>query len=993
MNSLTIGQLINTFITKEMVSSGGTPLVTVGTIDNSSQIVSLFDGFFVCRWDMLVKLAQQYGCYCYFDNMGVMQFRAARGFTVADSGSGIASSATFTDTSKSWTANQWSGFILLTPLGASPSFIIVSNTATVLTVQPYVITDSPLVLGYPTSGNYQIIDMVKARGTGTASGYIWTDSTAHWTPGQWVGMTLLDSVGSYTIQANTATTLSVMGHPTTGAYQIIMAFFTTGGMKNAAFSSREFNTYNIWNDVTVVGANGVTSNYRDLSTRVAFTTQTDTELAQPFDSRTDGTMYLNSVIGIPNSPGLVLMLSGIDPTYEENDMRKINGIYYYSGVSGNTLTGVANISAGGVAPFVELINDQDRPSYGAFYPAGNKVLFFDRIRVNTTQGFDRFINMGLTQVLIGTEVMKVAGLEPTAFVLADWGNGISTSGVMSDSSKSWNLGEWDGYWVVDCTNSWFQVTYSDATNLYYSGGAMASGIYMVIPPIRNNFLLVPNTNSRNIPFVAYTSADVQPSDTTIPMVNVGSFPASGFAKVFTNTASVEQIYYASRTEFALHGVQRGAMKTIAGYISSGSRITTISPVSIHPTGVRVQEYETFIDPSFNPIPEPGSSMAVNGDKQKIISMPTITTIENCEQMASRLLMNHRWGDSYLDVCAYLPMTYDNVSVGDTVQFTDNTLYLQGYTDRVCTKMLTQDLPNSSFYSEYHIGIPPKSPQQNLIDNLYSLIGQKNPNNQQYITGNTPIDVLTLQCGSPAVRVNAPGLDISQPNDMGFYNSNHVWIQKWNTSGPQFHPEPFWCYGVKIDSNGSFFAFKDTVLTNSATDLDNIAGNIYYNTTYGRLRYYDGTNGIDSNGPRWRDVDIWEQSYYVAGGITNYQLSIVRGLTPDSDINHMISLLLYDPAHTLGNFFSEVVVNGHLHATLDIKYDLGGTDRRWRFFYAYGIYGNKYYVYNGSGYTEGYTGNISFTYVDSVWSEGEYGIGSHSTTATINVVEGLIIGWS
>jgi hypothetical protein len=837
----TVGELVNIFATEEMAASGGTYIVSIGTVDGSSDTVAKFDGFFASRWDMFLKLAQQLNCFVYIDNSGNLQFRKVRGYSVADSGSGTASGSTFTDGSKSWGTNAYRGYVLIDTKNA---FIIASNTSTVLTVN-----------GSPTSGNYQIADMVQARGTGTATGSTFYVAGAGWTANQWTGYTLLDVASAYLILSNTTDTLTVSGTPTTGAFQILMGFYSSGGSKNAAFSDRQYNGYNIWNDVTVVGYNGVTSNYRDISTKVAYTTQTDTRLARDFNSDTDTVIYLESVAGIPNEAGIVLIQGGTRNNFTGAPaFAKQSGYYYYAGTSGNTLTGV---SCWGT--YTNPIKESGGITGGATYSSKTKVQFMHKLRVTSTTGFSSSGNL-----LIGTEVVPYSSKGNDYFLLGEVGTGVASGSTFTDSSKSWATNQWAGYALVDTSSTGappgysYPITSNTATALTVTGSPV-SGTYMIVHGLSGLPLYFrPPVISTSL------TAAAQATDTSLTVSSTSAFDSAGILKIYSGGGGVEIIEYASKDSTHFLSCQRGAQNTAPIYIPNGSGVISYYSTGIHPTQVRVQQYPS------GGTPETGSSIQVNGRMPKTFPYPYALTIENAEQIASRLLMNHRWGDQFVQFCGYSPRHYQNVNVGHAVQFTDSTLDLNRYTDKIVHKELHQHFADGEFFSKFAMGVQPKSEMDKLLDKIYELVGMKNPNNQQYITGDTPFDILTLQCGSPAVRLNAPGLDVSNPAGKGFFNANYLWLQPFSSSGPQFHVTPFYSYGSKIDSAGLVFPGQ-TITPPTTTEVETgLEGAIYYNpdTLEHKLYFHNGTTWVDMTGG---GGGYWQRIDYGGG---NFQLEPV-----------------------------------------------------------------------------------------------------------------------
>ena len=812
----TIGQLVNMFTTEEMATSGGTAIVAIGTIDNSSTVVSKFDGYYGSRWDMLYTLSQKTNATAYFTNLGVLQMRNARGYSVEVNGSGVGTSNTFTDSSKSWTINAYQGHVLIAP---DASYIIASNTATALTVS-----------GTPKSGDYLIADMAKDHGSGTAAGGVWTDGTKSWTVNQWVGYTLLDVSGGYLILSNTATTLTVSGAPTTGVYQIIKGFYMSGGFKNAAFGARQYNGNNIWNDVTVVGSNGVSANYRDLSVTSAFTTQADTRLARHFNSTSDSTMYVESLAGIPNEPGFVLLEAGT-PLFSGIAIGKKFGIYYYAGTSGNTLTGVSNW-ADATTPGWE-----NTGLYPALFTAPtSKVLFLNKIRTSSTTGFASNGN-----ILIGSEVIPYSSKGTDFFLLGDVGSGTGNPGEMYDGTKSWATNQWAGYYLVTkgmkvSTDMDFAIISNTGTVLTVAG-TPDSGTYMIVPALTVAGIVAPNYTRPRKSSTPLTS-DATQDAVTLNVSSTSGFDASGYLKVGTRTGGVEIISYTGIGATTFTGCSRGALGTTPAYLFSGLYVTQYYSSGIHPVGVRVQQYPS------GGVAEAASSIGTHGRRAITFNYPHVLTIENVENISSRLLMNHRWGDQFVETNSYAPKDFHNVVVGEPVQITDSSLDLTRYTNRVSRKRLYQNLVSGEFFVAFSVGTEPKSETDKLIDRIMQIAGLKAPNNQ--LTDDTPYDLLVLQCGSPAAKLMTTGFDATTDSDIGFVNTNYLWVQ--GTSAAKYwYNYRAYIAGVAIDANGLFFPMQK-----DAPDPTGVAGAIYYQTptapaTTGKLRWYDGTGWADLAG--------------------------------------------------------------------------------------------------------------------------------------------------
>jgi hypothetical protein len=104
-------------------------------------------------------------------------------------------------------------------------------------------TADPLALAWTPGANSERYTTVlnayamQESGTGTGSANLWTDSTKSWITDVWAGHILVDGAGvSFPIASNTATTLTVSGTPTSGAYSISDPP-TTARCTNAASAS------------------------------------------------------------------------------------------------------------------------------------------------------------------------------------------------------------------------------------------------------------------------------------------------------------------------------------------------------------------------------------------------------------------------------------------------------------------------------------------------------------------------------------------------------------------------------------------------------------------------------------------------------------------------------------------------------------------------------------------------------------------------------------
>ncbi|MFA5158049.1 MAG: tail fiber domain-containing protein [Patescibacteria group bacterium] len=912
---------------------GATAITTPGTIDNTidgvdGALVPKFEVFFYDRLSALQSLASQTKHDLWFGADGKMNFtlRSSRGKTVQDSGVSTSTSTnTLTDTSKTWTTNQWVGFVLRD--SSAMDFMIVSNTSNALTLS---------------------------------------------------------------------------GTPAGGAYAITRGYFGTGANKNAAYAGSTYNGENIWNAVRVSGANGVSAFYTDISTKVAYTAVSDTRLTKVFDSHSDNTIYLESTDGVPDSPGLILITDGT-PNFLGGTaftISKSHGFFYYAGVTGNTLTGVKATGN----PCIELSN-----LGGAKYqPERAAIYFMNKLRADTTTGFANSGNL-----LIGSEVIQYGSKDSAGFNLGDVGTGILSGTTFTDSTKSWTPGGWVGYSLVTSqtisNTACAKIIGNTATSLTLSTSSFqTSGKYIIIPSFTNSLGYQTPIYGRSPAIQTTSTATLNPSDTVLYVTSTAGFSSAGYLQLYNNTGTVQIVQYTAITDdhtFNLvlgDGNGQGALGTKATQCSNGIVVRQLFSSNIHPKGVRVQQYPS------GGTPETGSSVQKHGKRSYTVLLTHAVNIETAELLASRILMNHRFGDLYNSFVTYTPKDFNNFVMGDYLEITDRTLNLNAYSDYLSQKEFYTNTSTGEFYIKFWIGNPPRSDLQKMIDLVLKQNGGSAQSNDTYVTRDTPASMFRELCGAPSAKFMGIGADFTNSGGNGYVLTNNLWIEPYSENGPTVQTTPFWCYSVVIDENNVFAPY------NSSTAPTGRTGGIYYDTSSNAMKYYNGTSWVDFGGA---GSSLWTQ------GSGFIYPTINQDVCPNTDSNanlgssaktwynvfaDNISTSYINMRATGGTVFeafsptsstSNITASTSITPKYNATYNLGDLTYRWTAVYAYsGYFGSSYaygMLYAASSYNvellaQGSSTNISVS-ITAKGSGTIYLNGFVYTTSRIQTTSGIYIG--
>ena len=840
----TLSQIVNE-LNSDNMDGNGTPIVSIGTIENGNDVIAKFEAFSSERWSAMQSLAEQTKRIAYFDVAGYMNMTSTRGADYRATGTGTFGTNTLTDSSKSWTVNEWTGYVLRD--SGLRDFIIVSNTATVLTlsgtpysgtyfiIRGYFITgahnaaygdserngeeiwndiivqgpggvasryrDISTKVAYLTSGDTRLAasynsGAVESGAVGTGTTNTWTDASKSWSTNQFANYILEDdSLNLFTISANTATALTVSGTPASGNYNIYQA-----------------------------------------------------------------QMEVESTVGIPNSPGIVY-LEGGSPTFKssftEAAFGKVAGFYYYTGVSGKSLTGVGWLAAN---------NPQYEFTYflgGASYTRGQRVYFINKIRTDNTTGF----TTSNAVMLIGQEEIDYAMKDSTGFYPTDCGTGSNSSTTVTDTSKAWTTNCWVNYVYAyqnsSTTTNHIKITANDGTHLTLASAPPAGTLkYLILPaqtPAATGIYHFARKGRNPYQYTALTKTFFA-GENTLVVSDTAAFDTDGFLQIMNNAGPVEIVRYTSKdsTHFYLptDGSGRAQLGTVRATASEGCTLRQYGESVIHPVGVRVQQFPT------GGTPETDSSVGTNGKRTRFIDIKTVISIEDAERFASRILMNKRFGDIFISFISYSPQDYNRLVCGDLVEVTDSTLSLANYANNITKKELYMNTSSGEFFTKFYIANPPISEFEKLMRTIKGEIGNNPRDEVSYVTGDDPKKLLRELCGAPGCKLDSAGLDASNESGTGYLNCNRLYSQPYAKTGPTFRSTPVYLWGVRI--------YEDSMLQLGILAADpsvgaSQAGGLYFNSSTSKFRSY--------NGSAWADLGS-------GGSSTNYWVKTGSEVAPD-----------------------------------------------------------------------------------------------------------------
>lgn len=351
---------------------------------------------------------------------------------------------------------------------------------------------------------------------------------------------------------------------------------------------------------------------------------------------------------------------------------------------------------------------------------------------------------------------------------------------------------------------------------------------------------------RNVSNITALNGALTSSATTITVDDTSAFASSG--KIWIRSDSTtEFVSYTGKTATTFTGCTRGIDgSSSAPHPDNAQVYAWQTPAQSfysgpHAIGTTVYNYVT------TGTAETNSSIDVNGRNTRVIKFENAQTIEDLEKLTNKYLLQHRFGDQKAELTEPDVFQYGSISVGDKITANDSTLSWSSYEVRVLSKTLSLSRIDG-YKLIFGVSTYADTPsEESLTSTDKELVGKlmgagKVTVEQAGTDDDVKISSTSSDISKPAT-LEYPGLIITSDHKDGYLFSNYIWV---DDSVGTAYPQPFYVYGVSINSDGVF------VPKNAASAPTGATGGIYYDTSTNKLQFYNGSSWGDVGGAGYWD---------------------------------------------------------------------------------------------------------------------------------------------
>lgn len=313
---------------------------------------------------------------------------------------------------------------------------------------------------------------------------------------------------------------------------------------------------------------------------------------------------------------------------------------------------------------------------------------------------------------------------------------------------------------------------------------------------------------RHVAGTANLNGALAATATTIPVISSGTFDTAGIITI-QSPGNYEIISYTGTvgspiTSFT--GCTRGIFDTnatahkdlIAVVAGPGGSPKVNGYSNIHPRGVLVYNYVQ------TGVPETNSSINIKGRFTKVLRTESSTLIEDVENVLSRTLEQHRWGDQRAQLIDPNVFNFSSVLMGDKITANDSTLSWSSFSLRVLAKHFVLNRRVGQYNIVYDVGSYDDGATEAMLQTDAANIQLSGTGAKSGTIGLTNSDASLNAGGNNAISqqpVSFKGSSawLSSDNANGFLFANFIWADATNGTA---HANNVYLYGFTLDASGN-----------------------------------------------------------------------------------------------------------------------------------------------------------------------------------------------